>query len=691
MMYVRKLTIPTEYFDDEVRDGFYVNGMMKRAWAAQLEILADFDELCTKYGLRYMADWGTLIGAVRYGGFIPWDDDFDVGMPRADYRRFCEVVSELGGDYQLLNGINRSDYVELFGRLVSSHAICLDPSYIDKFHGVPFTLGIDIFVYDYLYRDDEKEDNRQALIESVYALTSRIRDHGEVSPEDRKNLLELEELTGYDFLSADDTVCELVRYMDEVLSECPEAESDYIADYQNYLKSHRRYKLPRDTFDRLIALDYEFMQIPVPAVYDQVLRIKFGDYLKVVKSWTSHDYPYYGFQMDILREHKPEYYPRYVYSPTMFNRSDGQAKEEYKALLTKPVKQEKARTVSGDKSTDNGIKGDVLFLPYKYKYWESMRPFWEEAKDNPDCRVYVMPIPYYEKNWDGSHGTLRYEKSLFPPEIGAIELDGFDLSALRPGTIVFQDPRDDYADTMSVHPMFYSDRLKGLTDDLILIPPLEPDVPDEQDAKGWLSMDHFVTMPGVLNADKVYVSSDAMRQAYIRKLKDFCGVESPDETDDIAAIRKIENKIRVAPWVKKECEKDIPEDWATKLIKPDGTHKKVILYEINASATASYGNRMIDKIRRVFSLFMENMDNITVILRVAPDLETVCGVMSEQDQGKLLDVLEEYVAAGFGIFDPSPDPTHALEAADAYYGDATDLVRRFIRAGKPVMIENPEV
>ncbi len=90
------LDIPSSYYEDEVRDGFYVNGMMKRDWAAQLQIMTDLDELCTKYGLRYMADWGTLLGAVRHGGFIPWYDDFDIGMPCAYYNIFLEVAGELG-------------------------------------------------------------------------------------------------------------------------------------------------------------------------------------------------------------------------------------------------------------------------------------------------------------------------------------------------------------------------------------------------------------------------------------------------------------------------------------------------------------------------------------------------------------------------------------------------------------------
>ena len=251
MTHIRKLDIPTQYFFDEVRDGFYVNGMMKRAWAAQLEILADFDELCTKYGLRYMADWGTLLGTVRHGGYIPWDDDFDVGMPREDYNKFREVVGELGGDYRLLSGMSMPGYKELFGRLVSSHAICLDPAYIDKFHGIPFSLGIDIFVYDHIYADETKERERRELVKNIYALTMAIRAVGIADDEIRNQIKILNDISGHDFIEAEDPVFELFTYMDEIISSCPPDASCGIADYQNYYRKDGRYILPKDIFDNL--------------------------------------------------------------------------------------------------------------------------------------------------------------------------------------------------------------------------------------------------------------------------------------------------------------------------------------------------------------------------------------------------------------------------------------------------------
>ena len=86
------MEFPDSYFEDEVREGFFVAGMIKRAWAAQVEVLLDIDKVCKKNQITYFADFGTLLGAVRHQGFIPWDDDLDISMKREDYNRFLAAA-----------------------------------------------------------------------------------------------------------------------------------------------------------------------------------------------------------------------------------------------------------------------------------------------------------------------------------------------------------------------------------------------------------------------------------------------------------------------------------------------------------------------------------------------------------------------------------------------------------------------
>ena len=86
------MLFPDSFFEDEVRDGFYVPALMKRSWAAQIEVLEAVARICKKHHIRWFADRGTLLGAVRHKGFIPWDDDLDICMLRDDYIRFNAVI-----------------------------------------------------------------------------------------------------------------------------------------------------------------------------------------------------------------------------------------------------------------------------------------------------------------------------------------------------------------------------------------------------------------------------------------------------------------------------------------------------------------------------------------------------------------------------------------------------------------------
>ena len=95
-----------DLYRDEIRDGWLVKSDMKKVWQRQLEIWQEVDRICRKHKINYYADGGTLLGAARHGGFIPWDDDFDICMMRPDYNRFYEVVEEelmqSGGAFEIL-------------------------------------------------------------------------------------------------------------------------------------------------------------------------------------------------------------------------------------------------------------------------------------------------------------------------------------------------------------------------------------------------------------------------------------------------------------------------------------------------------------------------------------------------------------------------------------------------------------
>ena len=126
------------FFEDEVREGFFVPTMMKRYWAAQIKVLSVIDAICEKHGINWFADYGTLMGAVRHDGYIPWDDDLDICMLRSDYKRFWEVAKkELPKEYVLMTLDKQPEYRELIGRVVNSHSIDYSDRHMKEFYGCP--------------------------------------------------------------------------------------------------------------------------------------------------------------------------------------------------------------------------------------------------------------------------------------------------------------------------------------------------------------------------------------------------------------------------------------------------------------------------------------------------------------------------------------------------------------------------
>lgn len=283
------------YFYDEVREGYYVPGLMKKCWAAQLEVLNDIDKVCRENDLEYFAEWGTLLGAVRHGGFIPWDDDLDICMKRESYDRFLEIIEREWKDkYIIANFHTEDERSDFLTRIANINHFRFDDEFLEKYHEFPFAAGIDVFPMDYA---PPKGKEKEYLDLMKYIITVA---EGENNPKITKEQLNaairnIEKDYKVRINRNKPIKSQIYQVADKLCGKFKYEETDDITLMPVWLMDNN-YKIPKDLYRKAIRIPFENTTIPVPVGYDEILRRKYGNYMKPVRSWDSHEYPYYKKQ-----------------------------------------------------------------------------------------------------------------------------------------------------------------------------------------------------------------------------------------------------------------------------------------------------------------------------------------------------------------------------------------------------------
>ena len=286
-----KHELPSGFLDAEPRT-LVVSPKRKRVWAVLVDLLLEFDRVCRVNGLRYFAEGGTLLGAARHHGFIPWDDDMAVSMCRVDYNKLCEIApTAFSPPYFFQTNATDPGSARGHAQLRNSDTAAFLKSEMKD--GKPlwrFNQGIflDIFPFDNI--PDEKEERRLFLAEinsvkneirywRMVHLGSRMSDVGGVRS--FLKYLRTKRDSMVERVHGCDMVGELCAKLECILQRYENRKTKFKAPIA--FDPYHREVLPSYLFEEeSSALQFEFLKIPVYGRYDVALQINYG------KNWTEH-------------------------------------------------------------------------------------------------------------------------------------------------------------------------------------------------------------------------------------------------------------------------------------------------------------------------------------------------------------------------------------------------------------------
>ena len=264
---LNKGKIPEDFLNEEERCGFLVTVERKKLWTVILDLFFEFKRVCEKYDLRYFPCYGFLLGAVRHHGFIPWDDDLDVCMPRNDYESFLKLAHEFHEPYFFQIPETDPGYFYGMAKIRNSNTTAIVRAF--QYQGFNHGIWLSIFPMDNWKLDDGEMRFLKIKKHLTDCSTFMRKTNPFLSEKDKKRVDDLGDKDPWDSY----------RALNQIASQYRNEKTEYqliLCTVYPYLKNVYR----SDDFSDVVTFDFENIEIPIPIGYDRVLKSVYGDYYK---------------------------------------------------------------------------------------------------------------------------------------------------------------------------------------------------------------------------------------------------------------------------------------------------------------------------------------------------------------------------------------------------------------------------
>ena len=262
-----------KFFEEETSCDFLVTTHRKKIWAVEIDLLLEFDRVCKKHNLKYFLFWGSLLGAVRHGGFIPWDDDVDVAMPRTDYEKLFTLKDEFTDPYFLQTPYTDNGYFSSIISVRNSNTTAWNRfSAYQKFN---FGIPLDIFPLDNIEIESVKEDFER--IKNLILDNSTFMKSSNPKPakKDLERIAKYKEKypDGGDPFKRHEKIQSIARKFEN-------KQTKFVA-----IICYTKHGLEKVTFEAAdfaesIEMNFEGFKFPAPCGYEKIFKVLYGDWKK---------------------------------------------------------------------------------------------------------------------------------------------------------------------------------------------------------------------------------------------------------------------------------------------------------------------------------------------------------------------------------------------------------------------------